>query len=116
MISVSTRRPVRRLWRIGPRTILFTIGAAILAGFAADRAWVRANGIVAGELTAVSPIVQARLEQVLVKCLDHVTRGQSLAEFRNEATVESASQQLQQLQLQLTQAQAQINIDEQMAQ
>jgi multidrug efflux pump subunit AcrA (membrane-fusion protein) len=116
MISVNTRRPTRRLWRVRPRTILFAIGVAILAGFAADRSWVRGNGIVAGELTAVSPIVQARLEKLLVKCLDHVTRGQKLAEFRNEATIESAAQQLQQLQLQLTQARTQIDIDEQAAQ
>src|ERR1700693_5465627 len=95
---VKTRR---RLWRISPRTTLFAIGAAILAAFAADRAWIRGNGIVAGELTAVSPIVQARLQHLLVHCLDHVTRGQRLAEFTNEAAVQFATQQLQQLQLQL---------------
>ena len=102
---VRTRR-VRRLWWIRPRTILFAVGAAIAAAFAADRTWVRGNGIVAGELTAVSPIVQARLQRLFVQCLDHVTRGQSLAEFDNEATAEFAAQQLQQLQLQLTQARA----------
>jgi multidrug resistance efflux pump len=107
---VNPRAPGRRLWRIRARTTLFVIGAAILAAFAADRAWIRGNGIVAGELTAVSPIVQARLQELFVQCLDHVTRGQRLAEFRNEATAEAAAQQLQQLQLQLTQAQAGIEI------
>jgi multidrug resistance efflux pump len=89
------------------------IGAAILLAFVADRSWVRGNGIVAGELTAVSPIVQARLQHLIAHCLDHVKRGQILAEFNNEATVESAAQQLQQLQLQLTQAKAGIDIAEQ---
>jgi len=90
--------------------MLFTITAAIIAAFAADRAWIRGNGIVAGELTAVAPIVQARLQHLFVHCLDHVVRGQRLAELDNEATVQAAAQQLQQLQLQLTQARAQIDI------
>jgi multidrug resistance efflux pump len=107
---VNPRGPGRRLWRIRARTALFVIGAAIIVAFAADRAWIRANGIVAGELTAVSPIVQARLQALFVDCLDNVTRGQRLAEFLNEATAEAAAQQLQQLQLQLTQAQAGIDI------
>ena len=72
--------------------------------------------MVAGELTAVSPIVQARLQRLFVHCLDHVTRGQILAEFNNEATAQFAAQQLQQLQLQLTQARAAIEIAEQAAQ
>ena len=112
---VRTRR-VRRLWWIRPRTILFAVGAAIAAAFVADRTWVRGNGMVAGELTAVSPIVQARLQRLFVHCLDHVTRGQILAEFNNEATAQFAAQQLQQLQLQLTQARAAIEIAEQAAQ
>jgi len=82
----------------------------------ADRAWIRGNGIVSGELTAVAPIVQARLQRLFVNCLDRVVRGQSLAEFDNEATVENAAQQLQQLQLQLTQARAEIDIAEAQAQ
>lgn len=105
--SPNTRR---RLWRVKPRTLLFVVIAAIVGWFAVDRVWVRGDGIVAGELTAVSPIVQARLELLFVQCLDHVTRGQRLAEFRNEATEEAANQQLQQLQLQLTQARAGIDI------
>ncbi len=113
---VKSRAPARRLWRIRLRTTLFAIGAAILAVFVADRAWIRGNGIVAGELTAVSPIVQARLQQVFVNCLDHVTRGQRLAEFTNEAAVQFAAQQLQQLQLQLTQARAGIDIADRQAQ
>jgi multidrug resistance efflux pump len=110
VISINSHTPPRRLWRLRPRTMLFTIGVAIIAGFATDRAWIRGNGIVAGELTAVSPIVQARLQRLFVRCLDHVTRGQRLAEFDNEATAEAAAQQLQQLQLQLTQARAAIDI------
>ena len=93
-----------------PRATLFAIGAIIVAAFAADRAWIRGNGIVAGELTAVAPIVQARLQHLFVHCLDQVVRGQRLAEFDNEVTVEAAAQQLQQLQLELTQARAQIDI------
>jgi multidrug resistance efflux pump len=95
--------------------MLFAIGALISAGFAADRAWIKGNGIVAGELTAVAPIVQARLQRVFVHCLDRVVRGQRLAEFDNEATVEAAAQQLQQLELQLTQARAQIEIADRQA-
>jgi multidrug resistance efflux pump len=110
MISVNTRPSQRRLWRIRPRTTLFAIGAILLVGFAADRAWIRGNGIVAGELTAISPILQARLKHLYVKCLDHVVRGQRLAEFENEMTVQSAAQQLQQLELQLTQARVNIEI------
>jgi multidrug resistance efflux pump len=45
-----------------------------------------------------------------------VVLGQRLAEFDNEATVQAAAQQLQQLQLQLTQDRAQIDIAEQQAQ
>ena len=106
----------RRLWRISrPRTTLFAIGAMIAAGFAADRAWIKGNGIVAGELTAVAPIVQARLQRVFVHCLERVARGQRLAEFDNEVMVEAAAQQLQQLQLELTQARAQIDIADRQA-
>lgn len=108
--TARPRSAKRRLWFIRPRTILFVIGAGLLAAFAADRIWVRGNGIVAGELTAVSPIIEARLVRLYVRCLDHVTRGQRLAEFLNEATAEAAAQQLQQLQLQLTQARANIEI------
>jgi multidrug resistance efflux pump len=96
--------------------MLFVIAAAIVAVFAADRAWIRGNGIVAGELTAVSPIVQARLHRLFVHCLDHVTRGQPLAEFTNEAAVQFSAQQLQQLQLQLQQARASTDIADREAQ
>lgn len=112
---VKTGR-IRRLWWIRPRTILFAIGAALVAAFLVDRIWMRGNGIVAGELTAVSPIVQARLQRLFVHCLAKVTHGQILAEFSNEATVQFAAQQLQQLQFQLTQARAGIEIAEREAQ
>jgi multidrug resistance efflux pump len=95
--------------------ILYVIAAAVVGAFATDRMWIRGNGIVAGELTAVSPIVQARLVQLFVQCLDHVTRGQRLAEFLNEATAEAAAQQLLQLELELTQARAAIDIADQEA-
>jgi len=108
--------PSKRLWWCSrARATLFAIGAAIIAGLVADRAWIRGNGIVSGELTAVAPIVQARLQRLFVNCLDRVVRGQYLAEFDNEATVEGAAQQLHQLQLQLTQARAEIDIAEQQA-
>jgi multidrug resistance efflux pump len=115
--SSGPRIPPRRLWRISrPRATLFAIAAAVALGLATDRAWIKGNGIVAGELTAVAPIVQARLQRVFVQCLDHVVRGQRLAEFDNEATVEIAAQQLQQLELQLTQARAEIDIADREAQ
>src|SRR3974390_937046 len=102
--EISTRKRARRLWWIRPRTILLIIFAGIIGAFVTDRAWIRANGIVAGQLTAISPIIQARLERLLLGCLDHVKRGQRLAEFINEERVEAAAQQLQQLHLQLTRA------------
>jgi multidrug resistance efflux pump len=109
---VTIRKRTRRLWWIRPRTILLIIFAGIIGAFVADRAWIRGNGIVAGQLITVSPIVQARLHRLLVKCLDHVKRGQQLAEFINEERVQAAAQQLQQLQLQLTRARATIDIAE----
>jgi HlyD family secretion protein len=81
-----------------------------------DWTWVRGNGIVSGELTAQSPIVQARLERLYVNCLDHVTRGQRLAEFRNDAMVQLADQQILQLEFQLEQARAEIDIADREAQ
>src|SRR5713101_5706971 len=102
MIPVSSRTTPQRLWWLRPRTMLLGVGLAFVAGFMLDRAWSRGNGIVAGELSAIAPIVQARLKQVFVRCLDHVVRGQHLAEFENEAIVQTAAQQLQQLELQLT--------------
>jgi multidrug resistance efflux pump len=113
---VRTRAGVRRLWWIRPRSALGVIALAILGWFVLDRSWIRGNGIVAGELTAESPIVQARLERLLVKCLDHVSKGQRLAEFYNEAMVELAGQELQQLQFQLAQARAEIEIADREAQ
>ena len=107
---VRTRAGARRLWWIRPRTVLVIIGVVIVAWFILDRSWIRGNGIVAGELTAESPIVQARLERLFVKCLDHVSKGQRLAEFYNEAMVQLAGQELQQLQFQLAQARAEIEI------
>jgi len=115
--SISAGSPSKRLWWCSrARVTLFAIGAAIIAAIVADRAWIRGNGIVSGELTAVAPIVQARLQRVFVNCLDRVVRGQHLAEFDNEATVEAAAQQLHQLQLQLTQARAEVDIAEAQAQ
>jgi multidrug resistance efflux pump len=106
----KVRMGARRLWWIRPRTVLFAIAALIAAAFVSDHLWIRGKGIVAGELTAESPIVQARLERLFVKCLDHVKRGQRLAEFYNEAAVQFAAQQLQQLETQLAQARAGIDI------
>jgi len=113
---VRTRIGARRLWWIRPRVVLGVIALAILGWFVLDRSWIRGNGIVAGELTAESPIVQARLERLFVKCLDHVSKGQRLAEFYNEAMVELAGQELQQLQFQLAQARAEIEIADREAQ
>src|SRR5215469_11232201 len=110
MIPVSSRTIPRRLWWLQPRTMLLGVGLAFVAGVALDRTWTRGNGIVAGELSAIAPIVQARLKRVFVRCLDHVVRGQRLAEFENEATVQTAAQQLQQLRLELTQARADIDV------
>lgn len=115
MISVHTRKPPRRLWRIS-RLLLLGIVVAITAAFAADRVWVRGNGIVAGQLTSVAPVVEGRLKRLFVRCLDHVLRGERIAEFENEATVEAAAQQVQQLQLQLMQARAQVEIADREAQ
>jgi multidrug resistance efflux pump len=100
----------RRLWWIRPRSILLFVALAILAVFVVDRLWIRGNGIVAGELTAESPIIQATLKRLYVKCLDHVTRGQRLAEFMNNSLAQAADQQIQQLELQLSQARAEIDI------
>ena len=107
---MKVRAGARRLWWIRPRSVLFLIGGALLLAFVADRTWIRGNGIIAGELVAESPIVQARLERLLVKCLDHVSHGQRLAEFDNEAMVQLADQQLQQLQFQIAQARAEVEI------
>ncbi len=89
---------------------MLLIGAVLLGTFVADRAWIRGNGIVSGQLTAVSPIVQARLQKLEVNCLERVMRGQRVAEFVNEEMMEAASQQMQQLQLELVQARAGIDI------
>lgn len=105
---IPARRRKRRLSR---RNLFFAAAALVVAGGAlGDRMWIRGNGIVAGEFTAVSPIVQARLQNVFVTCLDRVTRGRRLAEFDNEATVQAAAQQLKNLELQLLQARAQVDI------
>jgi multidrug resistance efflux pump len=113
---VKVRIGGRRLWWIRPRTILFVIAAVIAAAFISDHLWIRGNGIVAGELTAESPIVQARLQRLFVKCLDRVKRGQRLAEFYNDAAVQYADQQMQQLELQLAQARAEIDVADREAQ
>jgi len=113
---VRTRASPRRLWWIRPRSVLAIIAVAIFGWFILDRSWIRGNGIIAGELTAESPIVQARLERLFVKCLDHVSKGQRLAEFYNEAMVQMAGQELQQLQFQLAQARAEIEIADREAQ
>ncbi len=101
--SIAPRRSRRKL---------FLLGFAILAAGAVvgDRAWTRANGVVAGELTAVSPIAEARLQKLFVNCLDHVVKGQRVAEFDNEATVEGANQLIQQLELLRRQALAESDI------
>jgi multidrug resistance efflux pump len=113
---VKTRVGARRLWRVQPGSAIVIIGVGILFWFVLDRSWIRGNGIIAGELTAEAPIVQARLERLFVKCLDHVSKGQRLAEFYNEAMVQLAGQELQQLQFQLAQARAGIEIADREAQ
>jgi len=100
----------RRWWKVEPRKILFAIIAALLVMAVMDRVWIRGEGVVAGELTAIAPIVQARLAQRFVKCLDHVKRGQRVAEFVNEATIQNAEQQTLALKLQLTQTMESIRI------
>jgi multidrug efflux pump subunit AcrA (membrane-fusion protein) len=107
-VVATPPRPLRP--RSRRRVVLLSLALLVLTGVLIDRSWVRANGIIAGELIAVSPIVQARLQRLLVQCLDHVTRGQRVAEFNNEATAEAAAQQLQQLELQLEQSRAQAEI------
>jgi len=106
----------RRLWFIRPRTILIVACAAIVGWFVSDRLWIKGQGIVSGELTAVSPIVQARIQRLFVKCLDHVARGQPVAEFVNEPVVQTADQQIKQLELQLAQTRAEIDIADREAQ
>jgi multidrug resistance efflux pump len=96
--------------RSGRKLYLFGFGMLIVAAGVVNHAWIRADGIVAGDLTSVSPIVQARLKELLVHCLDHVKQGQRVAEFSNEATAEAAEQQLQQLILQLQQAESQTKV------
>ena len=115
MLPPVRSRQKRRLWWIRPRTIVLLILAVVVVAFIGDRVWIRGNGIVAGRLTTISPIVQARLERLLVNCLDHVKQGQRLAEFRNEETAEAAAQQLLQLQLQLSRARAEIYIADRQA-
>ena len=51
-----------------------------------------------------------------MKCLDHVSKGQRLAEFYNELMVQLAGQEVQQLQFQLAQARAEIEIADREAQ
>ncbi len=92
------------------RFYLIVLPLLVVVGVQADEAWISADGIVAGALTAVSPIVQARLQNVFVKCLDRVVRGQPVAEFRNEVTAEAAAQQLLGLQLLHQNALSQIDI------
>jgi multidrug resistance efflux pump len=107
---VKAHARARRLWWIRPRTLLIIAALTVLGWIVLDWIWVRGNGIIAGELTAESPIVQARLDRLFVKCLDHVSKGQRLAEFYNDAVVELADQRVQQLQFQLAQARAEIDI------
>ena len=72
--------------------------------------WIRAEGLVVGESTAVSAIAQARIVRVHAKCLDVVAEGAPLAEVENEVTWQSTNQELSRLRLLLAQARAQIEI------
>ena len=82
-----------------------------------DWTWVRGNGIVSGELTAQSPIVQARLERLYVKLprpCDAWSAAGRISERRHG--VQLADQQVQQLEFQLEQARAEIDIADREAQ
>jgi multidrug resistance efflux pump len=103
------RRRLRRLvsWR-GVVITALVLGAA---GYAVmDRALLAADGVVAGDLTAVSPIAQVRLTRLHAQCLDRVREGDMLAELENEVTMQSAAQALSQLHLQASQALSRIEI------
>jgi multidrug resistance efflux pump len=101
----------RRRWKWLRRSAVAGLVIVVVAGLAAvDRMWIRAEGLVVGESTAVSAIAQARIVRVHAKCLDVVAAGAPLAEVENEVTWQSTNQELSRLRLLLAQAKAQIEI------
>lgn len=103
------RRPRKWLRR---SAVLGLLAVAVAAAVALDSAWIRAEGQVVGEATAVSAIAQTRIVQLHAKCLDFVAEGAPLAEVENEVTWQSTNQELSRLRLLLAQARAQIEISD----
>lgn len=101
------RLPVRRI-------LIFTclaVGAGAL--FLADRIRLDAEGVVAGELTAISPLAPVRITRVHARCLDRVEAGQPLLDLENEVTMQSSAQELSRLQTDHARAISQIEISAQ---
>lgn len=110
--EVAQRLRRRRLPRLVTRrglvlTTLLLIGAGFIL---ADRAMLAADGIIAGDLTAVSPILTTRVTRLHAQCLDRVEAGAILAELENEVTIQTSAQTLSQIQLQASQTRARIEI------
>lgn len=78
-LSPTTRRPFP--WA---RVLLLLAVVALLAYlFIPNYFYVRADGLVQGDLVPVSPLYRARIDQLLVHCDDHVTKGQTVAVVSN---------------------------------
>jgi multidrug resistance efflux pump len=111
LVAGRVKVVARRRWKWLRRAVVVVLVIVVVAGLAAlDRMWIRAEGLVVGESTAVSAIAQVRIVRVLAKCLDVVTEGAPLAEVENEVTWQSTNQELSRLRLLLAQAKAQIEI------
>jgi multidrug resistance efflux pump len=104
VVGRRRRKWVRRSAIVG--LVIVTVAALAVL----DRAWIRAEGLVVGESTAVSAIARTRIVRVHAKCLDFVAEGAPLAEVENEVTWQSTNQELSRLRLLLAQAKAQIEI------
>jgi len=110
-IAGQARTAVRRHRKWLRRSAIVFLLFASIAGFTAlDRMWIRAEGLVVGDSTAVSAIAQLRIIRLHAKCLEFVSEGAPLVELENEVTWQTANQELSRLRLLLAQSKAQIDI------
>jgi multidrug resistance efflux pump len=106
LVTAAEAAPTRRRrhrWLIAAAVVLGAVGIA-------QTCWIRGDGLILDGATAVSPIAQARISKVMVRCLDRVSAGQPMAELENEVTIQAARQQLNGLETQLAQATSDIEV------
>ncbi len=100
----------QRAWRVRRGFIVTFL--VMLAGFALviQEIWIRADGLVVGNVTSVEPLFRARVRAVLSACDQPVAAGQPLLELENELIAVQFNETLNRLEDRAIRSRAELEI------